>query len=47
MKIRNKTAFVYDIEVFKNVFHCTLLNTETEKLHKFECSIRKNEIEAL
>lgn len=47
MKIRNKTAFVYDIEVFKNVFHCTLLNTETEKLHKFECSIRKNEIEEM
>lgn len=47
MKIRNKTAYVYDIEVFKNVFHCTLLNTETEELIKFECSIRKNEIEEM
>lgn len=47
MKIRNKTAYVYDIEVFKNVFHCTLLNTETEKLIKFECSIRKNEMEEM
>lgn len=47
MKIRNKTAYVYDIEVFKNIFHCTLLNTETEKLIKFECSIRKNEIEEM
>ena len=47
MKIRNKIAYVYDIEVFKNVFHCTLLNTETEELIKFECSIRKNEIEEM
>nr|DAX15030.1 MAG TPA: DNA polymerase [Bacteriophage sp.] len=47
MKIRNNTAYVYDIEVFKNVFHCTLLNTETEELIKFECSIRKNEIEEM
>lgn len=47
MKIRNKIAYVYDIEVFKNVFHCTLLNTETEELIKFECSIRKNEMEEM
>lgn len=47
MKIRNKTAYIYDIEVFKNVFHCTLLNTETEELIKFECSIRKNNIEEM
>ena len=47
MKIRDKIAYVYDIEVFRNVFHCTLLNTETEKLFKFECSIRKNNIEEM
>lgn len=47
MKIRNKTAYVYDIEVFKNVFHCTLLNTETEELIKFECSVCKNEMEEM
>lgn len=47
MKIRDKTAYVYDIEVFKNVFHCTLLNTETEELIKFECSIRKDEIQEM
>lgn len=47
MKIRNKIAYVYDIEVFKNVFHCTLLNTETEELIKFECSVRKNEMEEM
>lgn len=44
MKIRDKIIYVYDIEVFRNVFHCTLLNTETEELIKFECSIRKNNI---
>lgn len=47
MKIRDKIAYVYDIEVFRNVFHCTLLNTETEELFKFECSIRKNNIEEM
>ena len=45
MKIKNKPAYVYDIEVFKNVFHCTVFDTEAEELHKFECSIRKNDIE--
>lgn len=44
MKIRNKPAIVFDIEVFKNVFHCTLYNTESEELLKFECSERKNQI---
>lgn len=47
MKIRDKIVYVYDIEVFRNVFHCTLLNTETEELIKFECSIRKNNIEEM
>lgn len=47
MKIRDKVAYVYDIEVFRNVFHCTLLNTETEELHKFECSIRRNDIQEM
>lgn len=44
MIIRNKQCIVYDIEVFINVFHCTLYNTETQELIKFECSQRKNEI---
>lgn len=47
MKIRDKVAYVYDIEVFRNVFHCTLLNTETEELHKFECSIRRNDMQEM
>lgn len=47
MKIREKPVYVYDIEVFCNVFHCTLLNTETEELFKFECSERKNNIDEM
>ena len=45
MLIRDKKIYVYDIEVFRNVFHCTLIDTETEELIKFECSSRKNNIE--
>ena len=45
MLIRDKEVYVYDIEIFRNVFHCTLLDTETEELIKFECSSRKNDIE--
>lgn len=47
MKIKEKTAFVYDIEVFKNVFHCTVYNTESNELHKYECSIRKNNLDEM
>lgn len=45
MRIRDKLVFVYDIEVFRNVFHCTVLNTETMELMKYECSERRNNIE--
>lgn len=44
MIIRNKVVYVYDIEVFPNVFHCTVKNTETDELHKFEISQRTNGI---
>ena len=47
MKIKDKPAYVYDIEVFKNVFHCTVFDTEKEELHKFECSIRINQIQEM
>lgn len=47
MRIRNKTVLVYDIEVFRNVFHCTILNTETNEYYKFEISERKNQLEEL
>lgn len=47
MKIKEKVAFVYDVEVFKNVFHCTVYNTESNELHKYECSIRKNNLDEM
>lgn len=47
MIIRDKIVYVYDIEVFPNVFHCTVKNTETGKLHKFEISCRKNQLDEL
>lgn len=47
MKIKDKPAYVYDIEVFKNVFHCTILDSETEELYKFECSIRTNQMQEM
>ena len=47
MKIKDKPAYVYDIEVFKNVFHCTVFDTESEQLYKFECSIRNNQMQEM
>lgn len=47
MQIRGKTVFVYDIEVFQNIFHCSVLNTETKEVHKFEISPRKNQLSEL
>lgn len=47
MIIKNKIVYVYDIEVFPNVFHCLLKNTETKEYIYFEVSERKNQIEEL
>lgn len=47
MIIRDKIVYVYDIEVFPNVFHCTIKNTETGELHKFEISCRRNQLDEL
>ena len=47
MSIRDKIVYVYDIEVFPNVFHCTVKNTETGELHKFEISCRRNQLDEL
>ena len=47
MIIKNKIAYVYDIEVFPNCFHATVFNTETEEYYKFEISIRKQQINEL
>lgn len=47
MLIRDKVAYVYDIEVFPNVFTCTIKNTETKEFLIYEISDRKNDINAL
>ena len=47
MQIRGKTVFVYDIEVFQNIFHCSAINTETKEIHEFEISSRKNQLSEL
>ena len=47
MKIRNKVILVYDIEVFQNIFHCAIKDTETRKITLFEISNRKNQLQEL
>lgn len=47
MKIRDKKVYVFDIEMFPNVFHCTVKDTETGEYKFFEISYRKNQIEEL
>lgn len=47
MKIKGLPVCVYDIEVFPNVFHCTVKDTENQKLYKFEISSRTKDIDKL
>lgn len=47
MKIRNKVVLVYDIEVFQNIFHCAIKDTETGRITLFEISSRKNQLQEL
>lgn len=47
MIIRGKIVYVYDIEVFQNIFHCSVKNTETNDIYKFEISERKNQLRDL
>lgn len=47
MIIRGKIVYVYDIEVFQNIFHCSVKNTETNNIYKFETSERKNQLREL
>lgn len=44
MIINDKIVLVYDIEVFPNVFSCTLKNSETGEVYIFEISHRKPDI---
>ena len=44
MQIRGKTVLVFDIEVFHNIFHCSVKNSETGDIITFEISPRKNQL---
>ena len=44
MKIRGKTVFVYDVEVFPNLFTCCVANSESKNKRTYEISDRKNEL---
>lgn len=44
MKIRGKTVFVYDIEVFSNLFTLAIKNSETKEKKFFEISDRQNDL---
>lgn len=47
MIIHDKIVLVYDIEVFPNVFHCAIKNTETKQILKIEISQRKNDLDKI
>lgn len=44
MIIKNKVVYVYDIEVFINVLHIVVKNTETGEIIRLEISERKNQL---
>lgn len=47
MVIKEKVVYVYDIEVFPNVFSCTIKNTENQQIIIFEVSQRVNKIDSV
>ena len=44
MLLKGKTVFVYDVEVFPNLFTCTIKNTESKAIRSYEISDRKNDL---
>lgn len=44
MKIKDLTAIVYDIEVFRNCFTCATYNTENNQIKVYEISDRVNDL---
>lgn len=44
MIIRNKVCFVYDVEIFPNLFSVTVKNTESGNIKSYEISERRNEL---
>lgn len=47
MIIKNNVVFVYDVEIFPNLFHCTIKDTETKQLYFFEISERRKQAKEL
>lgn len=47
MIIKGKTVHTYDVEIFPNVFTCTVENTNTEEIITYEISERKNQLSEL
>jgi len=47
MIIKDKAVYVYDIEIFINVFHAVVKNTETEEYIYLEISERRNDLTAI
>ena len=47
MYIKGNLVHVYDVEIFPNVFHCSVKNSETGKIKHFEISERKNQLKEL
>lgn len=44
MLLKNKTVFIYDVEVFPNLFTCTIKNTESKAIRSYEIGDRKNDL---
>lgn len=47
MRIKNCNAYVFDVEIFPNVFHAVLYDTELKQRICLEISERRNDIEEL
>lgn len=47
MLIRDRQVEVYDLEVFPNVFSCTIKNTETGEVHQWVVSRKRNDINSI
>ena len=44
MIIRNKTCFVYDVEIFPNFFSVTVKNTESKGVKSYQISSHRNDL---
>ncbi|MBQ0113527.1 MAG: hypothetical protein KBT03_10385 [Bacteroidales bacterium] len=47
MIVKDRVVFVYDIEIFPNVFHAVVKNTENGELYYLEISECKNDLQEI